>query len=100
SHLCYLHSFPTRRSSDLVLFATGTVNTYESSLTPYSAPWPSWRCFDESAYQSSLNGSGTGSRWARATASSTFCVASWRHESRARSEEHTSELQSRFDIVC
>src|SRR5207249_10548430 len=27
-------------------------------------------------------------------------VSRWTHISRARSEEHTSELQSRFDLVC
>src|SRR5438067_4966873 len=57
-----LHSFPTRRSSDLKDFwITKTVSTVESnnrSATP---------TYGEAKY---------------------------------RSEEHTSELQSRFDLVC
>src|SRR5438309_5115955 len=54
----HLHSFPTRRSSDL-------------SRSPAAAPVES----------------------ARAASSSRFCL-------RQRSEEHTSELQSQFHLVC
>src|SRR5699024_11702174 len=55
-----LHSFPTRRSSDL-----------------------------SSGANASLGGRGT-MVWPRATLS----------QANSRSEEHTSELQSRFDLVC
>src|SRR5437868_12710411 len=55
-----LHSFPTRRSSDLVCGSSGP---------------------------------------ARGRRSRSGCSSSAR-SSQPRSEEHTSELQSRFDLVC
>src|SRR5699024_12387588 len=61
-----LHSFPTRRSSDLACSRSPTpTRTYRSwpwTWEPTRPHWPPW---------------------------------AW-----ARSEEHTSELQSRFDLVC
>src|SRR5207249_10013114 len=71
----HLHSFPTRRSSDL--------NTTTETASDRIALRPA----------ASRADGGT----ARAGA------ARWRHHSTwapARSEEHTSELQSRFDLVC
>src|SRR5207249_11068794 len=68
-----LHSFPTRRSSDLPSTASplgGTKRTSGSSSVPALTSTPA--------------------RMARASR------AVWP----ARSEEHTSELQSRFDLVC
>src|SRR5699024_12423955 len=61
-----LHSFPTRRSSDLT----------ETHATPYRTWCPT--------------GSHDGEHSKRAYAKSCY----------RRSEEHTSELQSRFDLVC
>src|SRR5699024_12569949 len=66
-----LHSFPTRRSSDL---ATG--------VPPWQPPWPSCAVATSSA------------------SSPRACAAAATPRSRGRSEEHTSELQSRFDLVC
>src|SRR5207248_9729214 len=63
-----LHSFPTRRSSDLA-----------SRTAPSPSPGGLGACTKKS--------STTGSRPAPAT-------------SRWRSEEHTSELQSPYDLVC
>src|SRR5699024_12623754 len=82
-----LHSFPTRRSSDL-------------SLQVVSRPWrplgrspicaradaDSVRCERRPTGIRSSSCSGTGTRDDGPTGS--------------RSEEHTSELQSRFDLVC
>src|SRR5437868_9603344 len=68
----YLHSFPTRRSSDL---HTGS---REAGSSPCRA------C-------ARLPGAGTA---ARATCHAPV-IPGW-----VRSEEHTSELQSRFDLVC
>src|SRR5699024_12847925 len=66
-----LHSFPTRRSSDLsAVMRSSSTNT---SAIPFSAP-------------------NRISSWGRL---STIQVPM-----AARSEEHTSELQSRFDLVC
>src|SRR5207249_11331663 len=83
SYFCYayghhrdLHSFPTRRSSDL-----------PSSRTQTSEPSRAIRRY------SMLSGS--------CVACVRSCEASTRsRSSRWRSEEHTSELQSRFDLVC
>src|SRR5207249_10856706 len=84
-----LHSFPTRRSSDLA-----------GPFWRRIAPSPQrWRFFPW-----------TSSRWVRASPPN--CAASrWptsrrmtpparRRAPPSRSEEHTSELQSRFDLVC
>src|SRR5699024_12237206 len=67
-----LHSFPTRRSSDLTL----PKKWHGSTVTTASpAPW-------------------YGARPSGAATTSSSCWSS------VRSEEHTSELQSRFDLVC
>src|SRR5437868_14678796 len=63
-----LHSFPTRRSSDLLL------------ITIF--------CSASRTVRSSRASHSLAATRTRAT------------PSRARSEEHTSELQSRFDLVC
>src|SRR5699024_12841605 len=75
----YLHSFPTRRSSDLrphvrVFFHAGT----EFDL---------FRSFLETLNHFFVNFS--------LNIDSCYCTAVL-----TRSEEHTSELQSRFDLVC
>src|SRR5690625_6240906 len=63
-----LHSFPTRRSSDLLFVIRGTtVSTWPNRT-------PTWTC--------------SRNRGSRASSSN------------RRSEEHTSELQSRGHLVC
>src|SRR5699024_12881162 len=81
SPLPHLHSFPTRRSSDLSPNVRSCRCRRRSpSSRPRASPsTPSALC----------------SR-ARATSSSTLPESTVR----MRSEEHTSELQSRFDLVC
>src|SRR5690606_39338540 len=72
-----LHSFPTRRSSD---------------LWPSGGPYSQFPCFCLS---------GSGRRGARPSVSP--CAPGWpssRQRSITRSEEHTSELQSRENLVC
>src|SRR5690606_41438415 len=70
-----LHSFPTRLSSDLSA-------RWSSSCDPAGGT-PRW-------------GSSTPSTWSRSPPSpSRSCLTWWR-----RSEEHTSELQSRENLVC
>src|SRR5699024_11890155 len=71
-----LHSFPTRRSSDLLqpMSAGTTATRSASSITPVSIV----------VFGNSLH-----------TRESTRS-----RSRRFRSEEHTSELQSRFDLVC
>src|SRR5699024_12466943 len=73
------HSFPTRRSSDLWVgrrSCPSSTRTWSASLWPVS-----------SACRSS-------------TAAATALVSSQSRVLIRRSEEHTSELQSRFDLVC
>src|SRR5207249_7625751 len=74
-----LHSFPTRRSSDL------------------SNIWASTRKRWTAARTSSRWGCATGSTTARWSPRSAGLRTS---SGTSRSEEHTSELQSRFDLVC
>src|SRR5699024_11566115 len=78
----HLHSFPTRRSSDLSPRSQRVVST----------------CCIRSASSDRFGGSvgapgarGRGSAARSRVASRSAC---------SRSEEHTSELQSRFDLVC
>src|SRR5206468_9628728 len=73
-----LHSFPTRRSSDL---------TSARRCRPMASP--TVKCADAHV----------GSPAYRRTRSNR-CVTSSINELPARSEEHTSELQSRSDLVC
>src|SRR5699024_12301100 len=70
--LRHLHSFPTRRSSDLDTFAT--VSPSKPLVTTVAPLLISTEEF-------------------RSVITKHFL-------SRSRSEEHTSELQSRFDLVC
>src|SRR5699024_11826646 len=93
---CPPHPFPTRRSSDL---AAPTVPTEATAATSSSAstdrPPHCCRCTTVRTCAPKAGGS---ARAICATAptgriSSSPCP-------RARSEEHTSELQSRFDLVC
>src|SRR5207249_9218001 len=71
----HLHSFPTRRSSDLDFFET-------MPPAPPRSP-PARR----------RPGRGADSNSAR-------CSGRYLNQHHVRSEEHTSELQSRFDLVC
>src|SRR5699024_12735540 len=75
----FLHSFPTRRSSDL-------------ASSKYSWPWRAM-CSLRPVRSSPNRRSKT---WAVLAASSGM---TWMRR-RVRSEEHTSELQSRFDLGC
>src|SRR5437868_11392814 len=87
---CKLHSFPTRRSSDLELkktsLATVLFDEMKNSL-PESAQLHVviGRAFLATGYQQLAT-----REFERATAL----------DPKYRSEEHTSELQSRFDLVC
>src|SRR5699024_12278575 len=73
-----LHSFPTRRSSDL----TKTSDIRNVTCLPF-------------AKRNLINISPVAS-----VIYSTFCAECGVYDRCNRSEEHTSELQSRFDLVC
>src|SRR5438034_7496146 len=70
----HLHSFPTRRSSDLF----------------------GRRCSTWSVAGSSVASTASGSTSSMRSSSTSSC----RRTRAARSEEHTSELQSHSDLVC
>src|SRR5699024_12430509 len=78
-----LHSFPTRRSSDLIL---------SKNFLPCSAPFGTtitFTVFPLNAWNSEFS-----------NILVTSCIIKGFLKSGLRSEEHTSELQSRFDLVC
>src|SRR5206468_9468788 len=84
-----LHSFPTRRSSDL--------NSSASALPP--SPLTSWRARRPTSWGNSRwNAEPTPARLGILPSSRSWAPAGTSQP--ARSEEHTSELQSRSDLVC
>src|SRR5206468_12346494 len=92
-----LHSFPTRRSSDLVRIESPMVGTFYRSSQPGAAPFieegdpvapGQTLCILEAMklmneIKADIEG-----------------IVRKIHVENARSEEHTSELQSRSDLVC
>src|SRR5439155_18729520 len=90
--LRHLHPFPTRRSSDLVTFA---------EIRPLSRR-PPWDSSSRSTTSATSRSSSSASPSAQSS-SSTACpsaASGARKTAPRRSEEHTSELQSRGHIVC
>src|SRR5207249_11347874 len=87
-----LHSFPTRRSSDLPTAAEYA--PHESTRAPHVTPREPLRPQSAEA-PAAADGPSTVVRGGRLPA-----TPSWARVGRTRSEEHTSELQSRFDLVC
>src|SRR5207249_10540975 len=80
-----LHSFPTRRSSDLKV---GSGALFHLDQDNFDGFWFTNNCVMNG--HGTPPGSGTG-----------FFVDGTRNvDHGTRSEEHTSELQSRFDLVC
>src|SRR5207249_5300645 len=90
-HHLDLHSFPTRRSSDLPYFSIRRQNTFG---TWRSAPMA--RCTLPQGIKDSFSPLPLTAR------ANCFILATKPTfaSSHSRSEEHTSELQSRFDLVC
>src|SRR5699024_12115066 len=93
--LYYLHShsFPTRRSSDLTIEfeakKTNKVSTKDTNQQLYTTDTDAWFEFKE---KSLTDATGTYSLVLRNLNDGSIF--------QRRSEEHTSELQSRFDLVC
>src|SRR5699024_12750460 len=90
-----LPSFPTRRSSDLV----------ENPFTAgYSARAPPFDKRTGSPLREFCTGhgpvGGKGSPGGRTVPRGAYPALSGSRSACVRSEEHTSELQSRFDLVC
>src|SRR5690606_42131032 len=88
------HSFPTRRSSDLSQIARGAnklgVKTDVLSLTPERVQ----RTIEIDGYLAHR------ARLDLQIASTGFSVSAFVRFAQLRSEEHTSELQSRENLVC
>src|SRR5206468_6732603 len=87
-----LHSFPTRRSSDLKKLPSAPLVT-QTSFSRYLV-------FNCSAEDSSLTCGMPSNCMTRGTSSWFSLITSQHRRDSERSEEHTSELQSRSDIVC
>src|SRR5699024_12621881 len=95
SHLD-LHSFPTRRSSDLSSISSSNVSNVASSgisnTNTSSSKFGSKSMFVYSIVER------LSAVWSTIFNKCQFSLSI--HISCVRSEEHTSELQSRFDLVC
>src|SRR5690606_40902012 len=86
----YLHSFPTRRSSDLMIEAAFIVNTGElrgAPVVPYGT--------DANYYVRHLTANNLNQLISQQNNYLGSNITRWK-----RSEEHTSELQSRENLVC
>src|SRR5207248_10169793 len=93
AHPRYLHSFPTRRSSDLlVTFPT----------RPKSWWSPTRTCISTERFLAPAESSVTSLCTRHRPNDSRSAFPSCQHSFIAptRSEEHTSELQSPYDLVC
>src|SRR5699024_11428068 len=82
------HAFPTRRSSELAAAGRRSPTDGQSSIT-LTLP-------RRTSTTSTAPTMSPSSPQTCATSTSVEC----RSTTRSRSEEHTSELQSRFDLVC
>src|SRR5699024_12365502 len=97
AHTLYLHSFPTRRSSDLIQIRAnrfGALKVADAKTT---------------TSKSFIRGSSSKKRMCLISPlirsplfESVFSATVFQEmlQPHIRSEEHTSELQSRFDLVC
>src|SRR5207249_11440303 len=96
THL-YLHSFPTRRSSDLFVAHFGR-NVRVQLNSPVTAIHYGADTGGGVVVETATGGKYRGRRVVVTV--STGILAARRIAFHPRSEEHTSELQSRFDLVC
>src|SRR5206468_13129677 len=94
THNHTLHSFPTRRSSDLIAITSELSSASASKRVAQSFCSQSLR-----QAARALNAELT-SPAKIAVAGSRVAILTYRHAQIHRSEEHTSELQSRSDLVC
>src|SRR5207249_11673724 len=94
----HLHSFPTRRSSDLAprIHSGGCVRARVPRLCFFVTSRKT-----RSPYTAVVSTCGRGrTRNSHSVLRSRPILICSRRQGRSRSEEHTSELQSRFDLVC
>src|SRR5690606_39886048 len=96
---CTLHLFPTRRSSDLVTFSAGAaLPLVVAAFAPMNGLglWVAGSALLGLALLGALGAKAGGAPVNRSVARVVF----WGALAMARSEEHTSELQSRENLVC
>src|SRR5690606_40841555 len=94
-----LYLFPTRRSSDLIFcLFFASVNSRKASA-PF-ANSPQLRLGRQNGRARSISAASGASARAVTTSASTPVICSARLGCTVRSEEHTSELQSRENLVC
>src|SRR5207249_11153483 len=91
-----LHSFPTRRSSDLELGQRGAGDVALGADGGESL----WRGGRQRRQTVEQRLDGVGIALARHVQARAPIAEPVEKCARQRSEEHTSELQSRFDVVC
>src|SRR5207248_9781098 len=99
AHYQYIHSFPTRRSSDLIKcdrHAEGRLGN--AILAAIHARRVGGNRSDEDDSPVALFRHPPGSLLGEKMRP--LKVGTGRRENRLRSEEHTSELQSPYDLVC
>src|SRR5699024_12026782 len=99
SFLLFLFSFPTRRSSDLdTLFPSSRLTSKYFDVISIHTAWQNVNTFLKQPISGKRNWIAVQS--SMAPFGRNVFMASRRLPHRTRSEEHTSELQSRFDLVC
>src|SRR5207253_9071227 len=91
-HPRYLHSFPTRRSSDLIMSACGSERPPCTSSSSTLSRHAESLCDSPTTGCSLYRSSPRARERMRASRTRIQCTF--------RSEEHTSELQSRGHLVC
>src|SRR5699024_12616805 len=102
----HLHSFPTRRSSDLtkilaiVILMAGVAGTISWFAIDALATVAEGAALMKSAANRALLAARANQNVIALNRAEFRAALDPRNENRERSEEHTSELQSRFDLVC
>src|SRR5207247_4729980 len=97
AHHPYLHAFPTRRSSDLPVFSANFDPANLENLNGFRPLPPEWGF--EWKFFFELGGNPSGKPMQKAYRIDQQLVNPLGNLP-PRSEEHTSELQSRVDVVC
>src|SRR5207249_5985576 len=95
-HHLHPHSFPTRRSSDLCV---PTHSSTESAPIPFVSSLMRATPSSPRSVTMSVAPNSRASFWRDECRLMAMMRRSCPHQG-TRSEEHTSELQSRFDLVC
>src|SRR5207248_9361808 len=95
----YLHSFPTRRSSDLKFVTAGTTSTIKTVIIPITTR-SSINVNPPLREATARQGHGGNRRSVVGRSAKNGGRRGDEESVRGRSEEHTSELQSPYDLVC